>query len=149
MLYSFQRDGVKGVINKLSFIAGEIETWGRGIQRIYEACESAGTPAPIIDYKPNDLWLEFPFSPEYLGAIQEELSGKTPGKMSGRIPQKTTQKIIEILREHPALERRELATLLGGITENGVKYHIEKLKANGLIRRVGPDRGGHWEITSG
>jgi predicted HTH transcriptional regulator len=26
--------------------AGEIETWGRGIQRIFEACENAGTPAP-------------------------------------------------------------------------------------------------------
>ena len=51
------------------FRAGEIETWGRGIQRIFEACENAGTPAPIIDYKPNDLWLEFPFAPEYLKAI--------------------------------------------------------------------------------
>jgi ATP-dependent DNA helicase RecG len=42
------------------FRAGEIETWGRGIQRIFEACESAGTPSPIIDYKPNDLWIESP-----------------------------------------------------------------------------------------
>lgn len=27
------------------FRAGEIETWGRGIQRIFDACENAGTPA--------------------------------------------------------------------------------------------------------
>jgi len=51
------------------FRAGEIETWGRGIQRIFRACQDAGTPAPIIDYKPNDLWIEFPFSLEYLKAI--------------------------------------------------------------------------------
>jgi ATP-dependent DNA helicase RecG len=51
------------------FRAGEIETWGRGIQRIFEACQEAGTPAPVIDYKPNDLWIEFPFAPEYLKAI--------------------------------------------------------------------------------
>jgi hypothetical protein len=43
--------------------------------------------------------------------------GEKVGKTSGRIPRKTTQKIIEILREHPALGRRELATLLGGITK--------------------------------
>lgn len=39
------------------FRAGEIETWGRGIQRIFEACENAGTPAPIIasnqDHRPQ------------------------------------------------------------------------------------------------
>ena len=62
--------------------------------------------------------------------------------------QKTTQKIIGILREHPAISRRELATLLGDITENGVKYHLEKLKTSGLIRRIGPDRGGHWQVIS-
>ena len=130
------------------FRAGEIETWGRGIQRIFEACENAGTPAPIIDYKPNDLWIEFPFSPEYLSTIQEQLPGKMSGNNPQKTTQKTTQKIIEILREHPAVGRRELANLLGGITENGVNYHLEKLKASGLIRRVGPDRGGHWVVTS-
>ena len=30
------------------FRAGEIETWGRGIQRILEACREAGTPEPDI-----------------------------------------------------------------------------------------------------
>lgn len=70
-------------------------------ERIFEACENAGTPAPIIDYKPNDLWLGFPFSPEYLKAIRQGVDGTPPskvgekvGKTSGRIPRKTTQKII-------------------------------------------------------
>ena len=62
--------------------AGEIETWGRGIQRIFEACQEAGTPAPIIDYKPNDLWIEFPFAPEYLEIIRGEPPGKTTQELS-------------------------------------------------------------------
>jgi ATP-dependent DNA helicase RecG len=36
--------------------------------------------------------------------------------------------------------------LLGDITENGVKYQLAKLKKRGLIRRIGPDKGGRWEI---
>jgi ATP-dependent DNA helicase RecG len=39
----------------------------------------------------------------------------------------------------------ELANAVG-LTRDGIKYHINKLKRDGAIRRVGPARGGHWEI---
>jgi ATP-dependent DNA helicase RecG len=35
---------------------------------------------------------------------------------------------------------------LTDITEDGVKYHLDKLKDAGRIRRIGPDRGGYWGI---
>ena len=37
-------------------------------------------------------------------------------------------------------------TLLG-ITRDGVNKAIRRLKIAGVIRRVGPDKGGHWEIV--
>ena len=33
-----------------------------------------------------------------------------------------------------------------GITDSGVKYHLRKMQEKGLLRRVGPDKGGHWEL---
>jgi ATP-dependent DNA helicase RecG len=39
-----------------------------------------------------------------------------------------------------------LTEQLGDITESGVKYHLAKMKREGLICRVGPDKGGHWEV---
>jgi len=33
-----------------------------------------------------------------------------------------------------------------GISDRGVKKNISKLKSDGLIRRIGPDKGGYWEI---
>ncbi len=50
-----------GFFKRLVTPAGELHTAVIG--------ENAGAPAPIIDYKPNDLWLEFPLSPAYLEAI--------------------------------------------------------------------------------
>ncbi len=35
-----------------------------------------------------------------------------------------------------------------GITEDGFYWNIKKLKEGGIIRRVGPDKGGHWEIVN-
>ncbi len=69
------------------------------------------------------------------------------------ITQKTTQKnrlipknrIIEIMRNNPEVIQAEMASLLD-ITIDGVKYQIKKMKKEGLIKRVGGDRGGHWEV---
>lgn len=57
----------------------------------------------------------------------------------------TTQKILEILKDNPYATRKELAILIG-ITADGIKWNIEKLKKTGKIRRIGPDKGGKWEV---
>ena len=41
-----------------------------------------------------------------------------------------------------------MADALGGITEDGVKYQLNKLKKQGRIARVGPDKGGYWEVIN-
>lgn len=43
------------------------------------------------------------------------------------------------------MTRKELATNIG-ISEDGVKYHLDKMKQDGTIRRVGSTKGGHWEV---
>ena len=125
------------------FRAGEIEAWGRGIQRVFEACREAGTPEPRIQVEPRELWFEFPFSKTYLAKLAAKVEGTTTQKAT----QKTIkEKIIDILREDPAASRRGIAERLDGITEDGVKYHLNKLKDEGRVRRIGPDRGGRWEV---
>ena len=34
-----------------------------------------------------------------------------------------------------------------GINRSAVSKHLKKMQENGIIKRVGPDKGGHWEIT--
>jgi len=43
------------------FRAGMIEAWGRGIERIVEACRAANAPEPIMRCEPSGLWVEFDF----------------------------------------------------------------------------------------
>jgi ATP-dependent DNA helicase RecG len=54
--------------------------------------------------------------------------------------------LVSYVKEHPSASRGEIGEFLGGITSDGVKYHLNRLKELGLLRRVGPDRGGHWEV---
>jgi len=65
------------------------------------------------------------------------------------IAQKITQKILELIKSNPKITRKELAQKIEDITEDGIKYNISKLKKEGRIKRIGSDKGGHWEIVEG
>lgn len=54
--------------------------------------------------------------------------------------------IIEYIHTHPNASRKEIAANINDITEDGIKYHIKKLQEKGIIKRIGADFGGHWEI---
>lgn len=135
------------------FRAGEIEAWGRGMQRILDACKAAGTPKPKVTYDPSDLWFEFPFAPEYLrliaapaqpvGSSEKTSDGLVGGLVDGLV--ESQQLIIKLIRQKPAVSKREMAKHIG-ISTTAVDKNIDSLKAKGWLKRIGPDKGGHWEV---
>ena len=60
-------------------------------------------------------------------------------------PKKTRDKIIELLRQNPKLSAISLA-IETGISAKGIYRHLAKLKAEGVLRRIGPDKGGEWQV---
>ena len=50
------------------------------------------------------------------------------------------------MKSMPDVTLAELANATG-LSVAGVKKNIRKLKDANLIRRVGPDKGGHWEVV--
>ena len=57
----------------------------------------------------------------------------------------TRERIVALLRSDPTLTRTVLASRVG-VTPEGVKYHLDKLRKAGRIRHVGPTKKGRWEI---
>lgn len=49
------------------------------------------------------------------------------------------------MRSNPTISIEELAEQCG-LTRDGINYNIRKLKNKGIIKRIGPDKGGHWEV---
>ena len=121
------------------FRAGMIEAWGRGIRRIMEMCKEAGNLTPKWKLEPGGegLLLRFPFSAAYHAADSPAGNAATP---------KTTQeRILALLKAEPELTQRMLAERVG-LTRDGVKYHLRKLRAAGAIRHIGSARAGRWEV---
>jgi ATP-dependent DNA helicase RecG len=61
--------------------------------------------------------------------------------------EKSSEKILELLKADPSLAARTLADALG-VSPRAVEKQIAKLRAEGRIRRIGPDKGGHWEVMA-
>ena len=149
--------------------AGLIEAWGRGIRRIVDMCEEAGNPTPRWELQKTGegLWTMFPFSAAYQaadttsgGGGAEETNQSTARETTPNAALKTTPKttqnatqetirerILALLGEEPGITRRLLAERIG-LTPDGVKYHLNKLRADGVIRRVGSTKAGRWEILT-
>jgi fido (protein-threonine AMPylation protein) len=59
---------------------------------------------------------------------------------------KTVDKLWDLLKERPHLTLAGMTAALG-ITRSTIQKHLANLKAAGRLKRIGPDKGGHWEVT--
>lgn len=55
------------------------------------------------------------------------------------------EKILALLAVRPTLTYAGLAEAVG-LTVKAIEKNVRQLKAAGRLRRVGPDKGGHWEV---
>lgn len=81
----------------------------------------------------------------YLGSVGEV---HEPGFEYERVKVKkikSREKIVALLAENSKLSAVALAERIG-ISAKAVEKHLSNLKADGIIKRIGPDKGGHWEI---
>jgi ATP-dependent DNA helicase RecG len=107
-----------------------VEQVGSGIGRINDLLKKANLPIP--EFKTKGM-----FTVVFHRTV-EETTRKTT--------RKTTQKILDLIRQNPKISRKEMANNIIDITEDGVKYNLNKLKNNGIIERIGPAKGGYWKI---
>ncbi len=117
------------------FRAGLIEAWGRGTLMIIDECKKAHLPPPVFSNDSNGFGIEFKVAPR-----------KTSGKTSGKTSVKTSVKILELVRKDSSITIPQMANSLG-LTTRAVEMQISKLKEENQIRRIGPDKGGRWEVV--
>jgi len=128
------------IIAEAMKVLGYVNRFNRGIARVQKELVENGNPLAVFDYnKPGS------FSVKVIDNFYSEHSEKGSEKTREKIREKTREKIIRLLKENSQITTAELATLTE-ITEKGIEYHIKKLKDDGILERVGPDKGGHWKI---
>ena len=78
--------------------------------------------------------------------MNKSSNGKEARKTGEKVREKTREKILRLIKEDPLITTSEIAEK-SGLSPKGVEWNIGKLKKEGRIKRIGPDRGGHWEVS--
>lgn len=115
------------------FRAGLIEAWGRGTLKIISECKQAGLPNPIFTVDGSDISVEL----------------KSPGSVEKTVQktvEKTVEKIIGLIAQDPTITISTLAKITG-LTRRGIEHNLKKLKDEGRLERIGPDKGGSWKVN--
>ncbi len=126
------------------------EKMGTGFDRIREICKKENAPFPDIELNENYFYVTFKQSRDYL-----KLAGETkatpegvPGRVTIKVTERVTEKQVMILKEirkNRFITTKHLSGVVG-ISERKIKENIKKLKDKKMVKRVGPNRGGYWEI---
>ena len=96
----------------------------------------------------------------------KEDGGKTGGKVGGDVVENivenitenivdgiveklstTRAKIVRIIWKNPNATAQSISKEIN-IASRNVQEHLRELQEQGVIRRIGPDKGGHWEIIA-
>ncbi len=92
-------------IARVFYRAGYIESWGRGIQKICDACKSLGAEEPEYIVHGEDIMVKFK-------ALQSaKVTEKVTDKIYGELTE-NERKILEILDENPFSTYIEIADKL-------------------------------------
>ena len=135
-----------------------VKEFGEGVDRICRELTALGVPEP--QYNLVAFIMKATVCAKVLNGGQENSLDNYPETTQKNYPETTqklsknlhldlssTQKdIIEFLIQNPNAGRVEIASQLGNITEDGVKYNLKVLQEKGVLKRIGPAKGGYWEV---
>ena len=120
-----------------------------GFKKILNALEKNGSPKPEFEtddehsYFISRFFVREGFYDESDSDSEAETVEKQETAQKTR--EKTREKILALIKENPEITTTELAASVD-LTVKGIEWQIKQLKEKGIIRRVGADKGGHWEV---
>ena len=124
-----------------------IETIGTGLTDLLKKCKEKGLRKPLFEETSGRFRIVIwrPKSTANMVGNLAEGSQKTPQKGSLKSSLKSSLKILRILAAEPTCTYEGLAERIG-ISRRAITKQIKNLRETGKLKRIGPDKGGHWEV---
>ena len=123
-----------------------VEAWGRGMPLILEN-------APQVEFReiaklfiasferPSAAEATTPETTPEIGQTTKETTKETAEER----PLRMKDRLMQLIRQQPDITAAALSVATG-IGVDGVNYHLTQLKKAGKLRRIGPTKGGHWQV---
>ena len=133
------------------------ERSGMGLSQLYGNWEEAGYARPQLSesFSPERTKVEIEVEvtekvAEKRGEIAEKVAEKR-GEVAEKVAEKlseTDERIIALIQSNAHITQKMLSEAIG-LTRQYVGRCMDSLQVRNIIRRVGPDKGGYWEVVQG
>lgn len=143
-----------------------VKEFGEGVDRMFREMSKAGNPSPeykqvefMVKVRLNSALRDENVTEQKVGQDENREKNRVKGtresgsdqkndQKSTKWPEKWPEKVCQII---DALEKDQTITIakseaLLGLGHTTLKKILREMQNENLIRRVGPDKGGHWEV---
>ena len=120
------------LIAQVFYDVGLIERWGSGIKKIVDTCLQFDFPNPIMEERQG-----------FRIIFRKEKVTEKLGEKLGE----NQKMILNFIKRNGHITIPELSQRVK-ISTTAIENNIAKLKQKGLLKRIGADKGGYWEVKS-
>ena len=117
---------------------GYVNCYNRGINMVQRELEANGNGKADFSFR---LVTAFEAKVAKTGQQQELAQVKQDSSM------KSEDRLLLVLKDNQNMSLPQMAEAIG-LSVAGVRKVLEKLRASGHIRRIGPDKGGYWKVMN-
>jgi predicted HTH transcriptional regulator len=119
-------------------------------------CKDHGIIEPVFEEKPNGFMVtvfkkklrETDVPENDSDRVTDRVPDKVPDKAPDRVPEHLTENqraLLNLIAQDSTVSMSQMSEHIG-ISKRKVLDNINKLKAMGIVIRVGKKKGGHWKI---
>lgn len=129
-----------------------VREFGEGVDRMYRELAEAGNPEPKYEkigfMVMGTAYSSFHAEEDIIekDKKKENVPENVPENAPENVPEKRQRMIVEKIQSDPFITIPKLA-IICSVNEKTIKRDIQQLKSRGLLTRIGPDKGGHWQVN--
>ena len=165
------------LIAEAFYLCGDIEKYGSGFIRIRKELKKYPTMKIDFENIPNGFLVSVSYEQRKMTSdesinmekvgervgekvgekVGDKVTNKVTEKVTDKVTEKVTEKVADVtdnqnmilsrMKTTPNISAEELSSIVG-ISVRKIKENLAKLKAKGLLERIGPDKGGYWKVNN-
>ena len=127
-------------IAHIFYLAGFIESWGRGIEKICDSLKADNLPMPEYTVHPGDIMIKFTGPEDRIVRVNNKVNDRVNVHVNDR-----ESALLNYLAQDPGYTVTQLAEMMNVSRKTRAGY-LKALKEKGAIERIGTTRTGYWRI---
>ena len=127
------------------YLAGFIESWGRGVEKICNSLRADNLPMPEYTVNPGDIMIKFTGPEDRIIRVSDKVNEKVNEGVNVHVNDRQKE-LLSYLVQDPGYTVSQLSEMMQ-VSRKTIAGYLKALKDKEIIERVGSARNGYWKVV--